>query len=168
MDGPAKSRTPNHQLIGGKHPNNHRVSSILLVMQDFAGPSTVSHSIPRTFPLLDSHHFFAVETTVFFAAFFSLDPRTLVRNPQWERRLLMGFIPSISPFVSYSHGIPIIFPIAIWNSPWIFASSFPLQTKKKPETSCSAKLLAGSLFTMVYLLERHEDRCTAFTESWFG
>ena len=30
-----------HQLIDGKHPIIHRVSTILLVVQEFAGPSTV-------------------------------------------------------------------------------------------------------------------------------
>ena len=34
-------RNPNHQLIGGKHPSIYRVSTIRLVMRDFAGPSTV-------------------------------------------------------------------------------------------------------------------------------
>ena len=29
-------RNPKHQLIGGKHPIIYRVSTILLVMQDFA------------------------------------------------------------------------------------------------------------------------------------
>jgi hypothetical protein len=30
-----------HQLISGKHPIIYRVSTILLVMQNFAGPSPV-------------------------------------------------------------------------------------------------------------------------------
>ena len=30
-----------HRLIGGKHPSIYRVSTIRLVMRDFAGPSTV-------------------------------------------------------------------------------------------------------------------------------
>ena len=75
------------------------------------------------------------------------------------------YIPVCIIFSWYSHHIPhchMEFPMDI-------RIIIPITNqKKKPETSCSAKLLAGSLFTMVYLLERHEDRCTAFTESWFG
>ena len=37
-----------HQLIGGKHPIIYRVSTIRLVVQDFAGPSTGNCPVSKT------------------------------------------------------------------------------------------------------------------------
>ena len=87
----------------------------------------------------------------------SLDRRFNV--PSLLETLLIASIPSSHDIpitlLWYSHAIRIIIPMA-----------FPFYSPTKSDFFRQREIASGSLFTMVYLLERHEDRCTTFTAAW--